>query len=68
MNALHTICTMEAMYLGVLSKKNMGKSIGENMDAGNNFAVLTAIAFLATLPVRRTAQSWQGLPPRTRRH
>lgn len=36
---------------GVLSKKSMGGPKGENMDAGNTFAVLTAIAFLATLPV-----------------
>jgi len=37
---------------GVLSKKSMGgKSMGENMDAGNTFAVLTAIAFLACVPV-----------------
>jgi len=36
---------------GVLSKKSMGKPQGENMDAGNTFAVLTALAFLATLPV-----------------
>jgi len=36
---------------GVLSKKSMGKGIGENMDAGNTFAVLTAFAFLAVLPV-----------------
>lgn len=36
---------------GVLSKKSMGKKIGENMDAGNTFAVLTAIAFAAVLPV-----------------
>jgi len=36
---------------GVLSKKSMGKGIGENMDPGNTFAVLTAFAFLATLPV-----------------
>lgn len=36
---------------GVLSKKSMGKGVGENMDAGNTFAVLTIIGFLATLPV-----------------
>jgi len=37
---------------GVLSKKTMGAgNVGENMDAGNTFAVLTTIAFLAFLPV-----------------
>lgn len=36
---------------GVLSKKSMGKPQGDHMDAGNTFAVLTAFAFLAVLPV-----------------
>ena len=36
---------------GVLSKKSMGGNMGENMDAGNTFAVMTAFAFLAVLPV-----------------
>ena len=35
----------------MLSKINMSTKLGENMDAGNTFAVLTAFAFLATLPV-----------------
>ena len=36
---------------GVLSKKLMGTVVGENMDTGNTFAVMTAFAFLAVLPV-----------------
>jgi len=37
---------------GVLSKKTMGAGgVGENMDAGNTFAVLTTMAFLAFMPV-----------------
>jgi len=36
---------------GVLSKKAMGTPMGENMDTGNMFAVMTAIAFFTTLPV-----------------
>ena len=36
---------------GVLSKKSMNAPKGEHMDAGNTFAVLTTLAFLAVLPV-----------------
>ena len=36
---------------GVLSKKAMGAEKGENMDAGNMFAVMTTLAFLSVLPV-----------------
>lgn len=38
---------------GVISKMNMGKKMdaSKNMDEGNTFAVLTTIAFLASLPV-----------------
>jgi len=36
---------------GVLSKKNMKTPQGENMDAGNTFAVLTAFAFMACMPL-----------------
>jgi len=37
---------------GVVSKMQMGKvDASKNMDAGNTFAVLTTIAFLAVLPV-----------------
>ena len=36
---------------GVLSKKAMGQPMGENMDVGNMFAVMTTFAFLAVLPV-----------------
>lgn len=38
---------------GVMSKMNMGKPMpaSKNMDAGNNFAVLTTIAFLVSLPI-----------------
>ena len=35
---------------GVLSKANMGHTLGQHMDAGNTFAVLTIVAFLLTLP------------------
>ena len=31
--------------------QSMGKPQGDHMDAGNTFAVLTAFAFLAVLPV-----------------
>ena len=36
---------------GVLSKKAMGAEKGENMDAGNMFAVMTTLAFLSVLPI-----------------
>jgi len=36
---------------GVLSKKSMKAPKGENMDAGNTFAVMTILSFLAVLPV-----------------
>ena len=36
---------------GVLSKKMSKMDKGENMDAGNTFAVMTTVAFLAVLPV-----------------
>ena len=36
---------------GVLSKKAMGAEKGENMDAGNMFAVMTPLAFLSVLPI-----------------
>merc|ERR1740117_437104 len=36
---------------GVLSKSSMATPKGENMDAGNMFAVLNTLAFLGVLPV-----------------
>ncbi|KAL1520032.1 hypothetical protein AB1Y20_023510 [Prymnesium parvum] len=36
---------------GVLTKKTSTQPKGENMDAGNTFAIVTAIAFLVTLPI-----------------
>lgn len=36
---------------GILTKKTSSAPKGENMDAGNTFAIVTAIAFLATLPL-----------------
>jgi len=35
---------------GVLTKVSSSKPKGENMDAGNTFAIVTAVAFLAVLP------------------
>ena len=39
--------------------------MGENMDAGNTFAVMTAFAFLAVLPV---AVAVEGVPTRGTSH
>uniref|UniRef100_A0A7S0DYK3 Sugar phosphate transporter domain-containing protein n=1 Tax=Phaeocystis antarctica TaxID=33657 RepID=A0A7S0DYK3_9EUKA len=50
---------------GVLSKRSMAVPKGEHMDAGNMFAVLNTLAFLAVLPVALAlegpvmASSWE---------
>jgi len=36
---------------GVMTKKSSSQPKGENMDAGNTFAIVTAIAFLSVLPI-----------------
>jgi len=42
--------TLAFSLRGVLSKKMSKMDKGENMDAGNTFAVMTTVAFLAVLP------------------
>jgi len=36
---------------GILTKKSSSEPKGENMDAGNTFAIVTAVAFLCVLPI-----------------